>query len=406
MGNITIQQIENLKTPCYIIDVEKFEENIKLFEKKFTYFMNGKKPLMGYSIKTNHTPNLLEIAKTNGMMAEAVSDDEYQLALECGYKADQIILNGPQKSEKQLIWALNQGSIVNLDNFEEISVIKKYIHDLDLDSLRVGLRVNFDLEKQCPGETTAGEEVSRFGFCVENGEFERAVSELNKIGIRINGIHMHYSSKSRSTGIFRELASMAASLIRKHFENREHFFVDMGGGFFLGKEENTPGKPTVEQYAAVIIEELQKSIALEQLDLIIEPGAALLATPITYLTKVINSRMVRNTKILTLDGSILHINPFMAKREPVAECIYCEERNHKVAEQIFCGATCMENDRFLKVREADEVEKGDFLYCYFAGAYTMGFNNCFINLPPYVYLQKEGKYELTRDKSCNFMKDI
>lgn len=401
-----IQQMKELSTPCYVIDMEKFEENIQLFKNSFSKYMNGKQPILGYSVKTNHFPGLLKEAKEQGMMAEVVSDDEYRLAMECGYSAEQILFNGPQKSEELLIRALNEGSVVNLDNFGEIDIIQRNIHRLHLKEVKLGLRVNFDLEQACPGETTAGEEVSRFGFCVENGEFERALKELQGIGIPVTGLHMHYSSKSRSLNIFRNLTAMAIRLADKYFSKNEEIFLDIGGGFFLGSEMITNGKPTIDQYAQVIIEEIQKSRDLSGVGLILEPGAALLATPVTYLTKVINTRTIRETKVLTMDGSILHINPFMAGRIPDADCIRTEERSLLINEQILCGATCMENDRFLKLRGKPEMKEGDYLCCYHAGAYTMGFNSCFINLPPYVYRKQKGCYELLRDKEHMLMNRI
>jgi len=401
-----ICEINNLNTPCYIIGRERFEANIRLFENKFSEYMEGRVPLLGYSVKTNHAPELMKYALLCGMAAEVVSDDEYQHALKCGFQADNIIFNGPQKSEKMLIFALQNGSIVNLDNFDEIDIIKNNISKLEVNSMKVGIRVNFDLEDKCPGETTAGPEVSRFGFCIENGDFEKAVDMLHEMRISVKGVHMHYSSTSRSTRIYKELSGMAGKLIAKYFMNTNDFFIDIGGGFFLGEQENTSGKPTMDDYAKTISKELKKYISFDKVRLILEPGASIIATSVTYLTKVINERTVRKSKVLTVDGSILHINPFMSKREPLTQIIYSVERQERLEEQIVCGSTCMENDRFLKIRDGVELKKGDYLLCKLAGAYTMGFNCCFINLAPYVYIKENQDYFITRGKELDLMAKI
>ena len=168
--DIKRDQADNLKTPCYILDIDRFEENLANIKNSFEQYWN-QRLILGFSFKTNHMKELIQCAKKNGMYAETVSDDEYNLALELGYSPEKIIYNGPQKSEKQLIEALKNGSIVNLDNLDEISIIEKMKEELDTDSLKVGMRVNFNLEAMCPGETTAGMEASRFGFFVENGDF-------------------------------------------------------------------------------------------------------------------------------------------------------------------------------------------------------------------------------------------
>lgn len=391
-------KLDELKTPCYVIDINKFESNINLFKNNFALKMNGRMPIMGYSVKTNNTPALLKEAKKQDMYAEVVSDDEYRLALKCGYTPNCIIFNGPQKSEELLIWSLKNKSIVNLDNFEEINMIKKNIAEIKCEDVIVGLRVNFDLEKVCPGETTAGREGSRFGFCVENGDFEKAFNLLKEMGITIKGIHTHYSSKSRSLNIYKELANMAVKLLSKYLSEPKDAFIDIGGGFFLGEKEKIAGKPTVQEYAETIVGEIEKYDLLKDVNLIIEPGAALMATSVSYITKVINERYVRDKKIVTVDGTILHINPFMAKRNPIAEYIYMHEGVIKINEQIICGATCMENDRFLKLNDKREMKIGDYLKCNIVGAYTMVFNSNFINLPPYIYIYKDGRLDMLRDK--------
>ena len=62
----------------------------------------------------------------------------------------------------------------------------------------IGIRVNFDLERYCPGETTNGTEGSRFGFNYENKSLENAINKIKLLkNIKLNGIHMHVSTKTK-----------------------------------------------------------------------------------------------------------------------------------------------------------------------------------------------------------------
>ena len=124
ISSIINQNIDYYKTPCYVIDKKQFLINLSEIQKNFQQEW-GMNVLLGYSVKTNHFPVLLQIAKDENMMAEAVSDDEYFYALSQGYDKKSIIFNGPQKSEKYLINAIKSGSIVNIDNLEEIGIIEK-----------------------------------------------------------------------------------------------------------------------------------------------------------------------------------------------------------------------------------------------------------------------------------------
>ena len=393
-----------LLTPCYVIDANKFKENIIAFKTVFSNKWGGNIKL-GYSIKTNHNKAFLNLAKEYGMYAEAVSDDEYLLAIHSGYNDRAMIFNGPQKSSNFFLDALKHGAIVNLDNQGELDVLKNSKLNFCDISGKIGLRVNFDLEKICPGETTAGSYPSRFGFCVENGEFASAIDQLHMLDIPISGLHLHYSSKTRSKNIFRALAAKAAELIEDYNLLNEIVYLDMGGGFFYGKNIFSKGKPDLETYATVISEQLKKVLHAKDIELILEPGAALISSAVEYYTTIINERVIRNIKMLTVDGSVLHVNPFMRDRN----ILYTIDRRacskHKIInEQVICGSTCMENDRIALVDHQKELNKGDIIKCSLAGAYTMGFNNCFINLPPYIYLKKDDNCELIRKKDINLMK--
>ena len=83
---------------------------------------------------------------------------------------------------------------------EEINIIEQHYNEITQLHPRIGLRVNFDLESICEGETTAGLLGSRFGLNVENGEFETAINKLLDLRMKIKGIHLHYSTKTRSMG--------------------------------------------------------------------------------------------------------------------------------------------------------------------------------------------------------------
>ena len=101
--------------------------------------------IIGYSYKTNYLPILLkEISKLGGY-AEVVSRIEYDLALKIGVDPKKIIFNGPLKSQDDIAVALKEGSIINLDSFYEIEMVKEYIVKNNSKYYKVGLRVNFDM---------------------------------------------------------------------------------------------------------------------------------------------------------------------------------------------------------------------------------------------------------------------
>lgn len=396
--------LKSYETPCYLIDLKKFEENCRTLMNPFLEQWNGRVEF-GYSVKTNHDGNLIRYAAEHlGWYVETVSQNEYEYA-HSFVAPERIILNGPCKGET-LLQAYEKGSIINLDHMAEVEMLCRYLAEHPKRETEVGLRVNFDLEALCPGETTAGEAVSRFGICYENGEFKKAVLMLKEAGISVHGIHLHTSTRSRSAKVFTMLARKAVELAKEYELGLQ--YIDMGGGFFGGQK--VAGKPSMEEYAACICGELRKGFAPEKTRLILEPGASVIATAMEYMTRVINTRDIRGERVVTLDGTLLHINPFMSHRIPPYRLVQQEQKTalvsgteclqegnsakqqNSVAEkktleqQLICGCTCMENDRFLTVEGEVTLKPGDMFLFQNAGAYTEAFNSEFILALPKVYV--------------------
>ena len=387
-----IYDIFSLKTPCYIISNDKLEYNINNIYKAFKQEW-GNNISLGYSIKTNNFKWLIKKAYNIDMLAEVVSELEFDTALENGFDYGQIILNGPNKSKKNIEDLMNNGGIINIDNFTDIDVICKKFRNDKYIKCKIGIRVNFDIELKCKNETTSGNYGSRFGICLENGEFERALKKLKNVGIKISGIHMHCSTKTRSLNVFENIALCAKYIIQKYNLN-DLEFIDIGGGFFGGQKNSN--YPTMIEYAETICSQLLKVIDPNKVELILEPGASILATCVEYISKVIDIKYVRGNTMVTLDGSLLDINPFMVKRKNKLKIIKNKISNNLEKKQILCGSTCIENDRFDVIEDGCKIDINDRIILYNVGAYTMSFNNFFINMPPNIYVLDKDKITLVR----------
>ena len=156
--------LRDLQTPCYILRAEEYDKNIRDFRAAFESRWDGR-VLFGYSVKSNNLPWLLRRAMDHGFYAELVSPDELEFAHRCGCKPERIIYNGPQK-RATLLDAARDGTIVNLDDLSEVEAVCGAFSGTDTVPI-LGLRVNFDLEACCPGETTVGTQPGRFGICLE-----------------------------------------------------------------------------------------------------------------------------------------------------------------------------------------------------------------------------------------------
>lgn len=272
-------EIENIETPCYIFDEKRFLCNLNKMKESFSSSWNND-VIIGYSFKTNSLPFLLNLVKKNDCYAEIVSSDEFELAKKIGFSSRNIVFNGPVKGNQAIIDVLEAGGIVNLDNFSEIELLAER-KPIFQKCWKVGIRINFNLEHECPSETIMGDEPGRFGFNIENGSFEKAIHEINKLDyVKIVGLHGHHSTKTKSLNIFRTISRKlveCSKIVDNDFE-----YVDIGGCFFGDK----PGAPSFKNYAEVITEELRKTSKFDSAKLVIEPGTSLDASSFSYVCEI------------------------------------------------------------------------------------------------------------------------
>ena len=364
------------------LDEKKLLKNYHSLENALLkYWPNFK---IGYSYKTNSLPWLVSWMQKQKALAEVVSTPEYLLAKKIGHRSEDIILNGPNKGFDSLKEVLDSGGIVNLDGFHEIDWIESNLQSRKK-NWQVGLRLNIDLESLCPGETIMGHEPGRFGFSFENGDFNKAVNKLNNlIGVDIIGIHVHHSTKTKSLNVFNQLAEKSVSIAKSYITNLK--YIDIGGGFF-GDKLNSP---TYDDYLDTISKCFRKFVSPSEILLIIEPGISLAASCFSYKCTVIDIKCIKEKTLVFTNGSSMHIDPQM-KRRKFNYYLKTSEKNIKIKEQVICGYTCIENDRFLNLKDELKLSPGDVLTIENAGAYTLSFIPLFIEYFPRVVLSHNNK---------------
>lgn len=375
-------------TPFYYIDKQSLDNAYNDLEQAISQFWP--KSVVGYSFKTNSLPWVVKYMQGRGSYAEVVSDDEYNLAISLGYKRKNIIYNGIAKTKETLLSAIKGGGIVNLDSHEEINWLRELPSQ---GKYTVGLRVNFDLEKLCPGETSCGEEGGRFGFCVDNSDFKDTLKSIQDLGnIEVVGLHMHCSTKTRSLNVYSALTSKACELARK-FDIRLEY-IDIGGGFYGGLE----GKPSFYQYLETISSVLVEN-EVPDLTLIIEPGVSIIGPYISYVTSVVDIKETTKNRFVVTDGSRIHIDTRMVKNDYFKDIFYsCDGNRDVIKKQVVCGFTCMEMDRIITLVDNKELKKGDKIVFHKVGAYTLSFAPLFIKYFPDVYVKENDHLRKVRER--------
>lgn len=393
----------------------------------------GDNSIMGYSVKTNSLPWLLNHLRKEGFYAEVVSDSEYDLARRLGYDADKIIYNGPIKDRAVFKQVIKDGGIVNLDSNYELD----WLEEMSASSMaiKVGIRINADIASLSPNEELLEEDGGRFGYCLENGTVAQVVERIKSMpNVKLSGLHLHSSTKSRSVEVYGALAKLAVNVARDY--NLDVEYIDMGGGYFGGRDD----MPNYRDYFGVIARVLSECFSKDKVTLIAEPGVSLVSRASSLITEVIDTKDIRGHRYVVTTGSRVLLNPQVTRHTyphhieymefPTATKVNnlsdskaaAEENNlfesptsaaltdlpasdgprQPLPSQWICGSTCMEYDRLFEIRDGAELKPGDRVVYDLAGGYTIALSPLFIHYFPKVIIEKiTGETFVARDEWTN-----
>lgn len=384
-----IRKADIPQTPCFVIDSDRIRHIIDTFRKEFTDTCGN--VVIGYSVKTNSLPYCISLAHSLGCKAEVVSDDEYRLARICGVSPSDIIYNGPMKGHDSFIEAVCSGSVVNIETHREI----RWLADLPETGHQypVGIRVNINLSRISPDNADGDDDSSRFGFSADTGELATAIEKIRTLGnVRIAGLHLHRTTPTRGLSWYTDAADFAVSIIRRFSLKPD--YIDFGGGF----NGTLPSLPSIAEYAAAIGERLDRA-GLKGIGIIVEPGSAMSAWSMKFITSVIDVKQIASGEyMVNTDGSRNDIDPFWRKKNlvPVLEYEGCAENRKLAPVQTIGGCTCLENDRIAILTDKPLLQEGDRLIYDNTGAYTLTLAPMFIRMLPAVYALENGRLRLVQ----------
>ena len=316
------------QTPYYLIKTEDLRYDCELLLGALTDFW-GDNFIMGYSVKTNSLPWLLTYLLEKGFYAEVVSKTEADLVKRLGFRRNHVIYNGPINDKEVFEDILLNGGIVNMDSTYEPVWLERLAKNYPDKEFEVGIRVNCDIKSMSPEEELLEEDGGRFGYCYENGELENVINKLDKLSnVKLTGIHLHSSTKSRSVYVFERLAAFAVKLSDEF--NLKLKYIDMGGGYFGGRAD----MPNYRDYFEGICRELKKGFDPDKVTLVVEPGVSLISRAMSFVTSVLDVKLIRDNRYLVTDGSRVNLNPQVTRHSYPHHIFYVDDNNLSYSIQV------------------------------------------------------------------------
>lgn len=172
-------------TPLYVYSENKIRQNLNKL--KAAVQKHYPKTRLLYACKANTNLSILKVLKSEDVEIDAVSPGEVYLALQAGFKPDEILFTGTSVSMEEMNYLLREGVRMNIDS---ISQMEKLLEVQVPESIL--LRVN--------PEVGAGhhEHVITAGPDVKFGVWESQALDAYRMaldaGVSSFGIHMHIGS--------------------------------------------------------------------------------------------------------------------------------------------------------------------------------------------------------------------
>lgn len=343
------------KTPFFLFSHLPIVHQLKSLSSRF----NGHCACNWLSLKTLPFRPLLKWWLSTGLGVEVTSEYELLAALEEGFPPDRIMVNGLAKHAwEKKCWV--EGLRVNFDSIREIEFLA---HEAKKFNWRVGIRFHSSIQNDPENPTIP----DQFGIPVSH--FKQAINILNSNQTPPETVHLHLRSNIPNFGFYKKALSELELLINQ--TDLELKCLDLGGG--LPAENITQLDPAWESdYSTSNLDELlnfchEKFPSVSEI--IFENGRYILAGCGVLVITVKDIKEIDGFKYLICNGGRTnHALPSDWERHDV-NILPTRKGSH--VDTSICGPTCMAYDCLTRCQLPIDIQVGDNVLWYNAGAYHL-----------------------------------
>lgn len=347
-------------TPLMVIDKRTLVQEYQRFRRLLP------RVRLFYAIKANPHPDVIRTFADLGGCFDVASEGEIRHCLALGVKPERIIFANTIKRPEALEYASKAGvDFVTFDNEPEL----------------------YKIAKHAPGcRVLARLKVGNLGSIVElslkfGADEEQVVPMLFKarmLGLRPEGISFHVGSQCTNFESYQRAFEQASRIVREACSRGlDVKVVDIGGGFPIRHFKSDTC--SVETFAHQMRDELDRLFDKE-IDIIAEPGRALVGPAGMLITRVVGRSIRNNKNYYYLDDGVYGDFSGIV----FDHCKYefrTLVKTQKFA-SILAGPTCDSFDTISLSEEMPELDVGSVVYVPNIGAYSCASALTFNGIPP------------------------
>ncbi len=393
-GISALELVEAYGTPLYVYSESKISEQLKDIRENFLEKYSNTHA--AYACKAFCTMYMCKLLKKEGFWLDVVSGGELYTALKAGFPVEQIEFNGNNKSEDELIMAIEKGvGRIVVDNVSELYHLERLC-----EKRRTKANILFRITPEVSSDTheyiTTGKKDSKFGIPLSPEILYPLISDaISSEYIDFLGFHFHVGSQLLSPHSHLSALEVVLQVI---LETKKRFQYDvrdfnMGGGF--GIKYTDADKPlALSEFVDPLMERLEAFCLEHQLlrpHVSMEPGRFIVGEAGVQLYTIGNVKTIPDVKVYaSVDGGMTdNLRPglYGAKYDAVIANKMMHEKTHVID---ISGKCCESTDILIKGLLAPFPENGDILAVLSTGAYGYAMANNYNKLPiPAVVVVKE-----------------
>ncbi len=318
-----------------------------------------------YSVKANSNLSILRLLAGLGSGFDIVSGGELHRLRRAGVSPKRIVFSGVGKTREEIRDALRAGILLfNVESAAELEILAAEASSLRRPAA-AGIRVNPDVQAGGHPHISTGHHLHKFGVDWDDAR-RLYLAHKDSRWIRWQGISAHIGSQILSAAPFRSAIARLAAYVRElRRAGIALKYLDFGGGIGVRYAAEDPLE--IRDYAAVVARALRPLGC----HLLLEPGRVIVGQAGVLLMRVLYTKTNHGKTFVVVDAAMNDmLRPALyGAIHPITKA---EKRKSKIANRVdVVGPVCETGDCFLQDWPLGEVNSGDLLVLWGAGAYGM-----------------------------------
>ncbi|MBV6625684.1 MAG: diaminopimelate decarboxylase [Rivularia sp. (in: Bacteria)] len=393
--------VKQFGSPLYILDEESLRTACRQYRDSFKQYYKGESQVL-YASKAWNCLAVCAIVASEGLGIDVASGGELYTAIEAGADAAYIYLHSNNKSRDELIFAVESGCTIVVDNWYELNTLVELARDNNYSSYapyRIMLRLTPGIDCHTHDYIRTGQLDSKFGFDPNALDDVFAFASKNQSSLNCVGVHAHIGSQIFERQPHQDLAALMVEWLKKAATyGIEITELNVGGGLGIRYIESDD-PPSIEEWVKPICQVVEKACGEANISLpklLCEPGRSLIGTTCVTAYSIGASKEIPGIrKYIAVDGGMSD-NPRPITYESIYRAVVANKMSAPLTEKVtIAGKHCESGDILIKDAQLPPTSEGDILVVMGTGAYNYSMSSNYNRLPrPAAVLVDNGEASL------------